>query len=67
MSVLSDRSHSICDVFRFRHLEGTKQAIEALKRWLRRPGSQPSQLLALAAEMGPKASEPIRSTLQILL
>lgn len=58
---------SICDAFRLRHLEGSEQAIEALKRWLRRPGSQPSQLLALAAEMGPRATEPIRSALQVLL
>ena len=64
---LYSAERSICDAFRLRHLEGSEQAIEALKRWLRRPGSQPSQLLALAAEMGPKASEPIRSALQILL
>jgi predicted transcriptional regulator of viral defense system len=64
---LYSAERSICDAFRLRHLEGSEQAIEALKRWLRRPGSQPSQLLTLAAEMGPKASEPIRSALQILL
>ena len=64
---LYSAERSICDAFRLRHLEGTEQAVDALKRWLRRPGSQPSQLLALAAEMGPKASEPIRSALQILL
>jgi hypothetical protein len=50
-----------------RHLEGSEQAVEALKRWLRRPGSQPSQLLALAVKMGPKAAQPIRAALQILL
>lgn len=64
---LYSAERSICDAFRLRHLEGSEQAIEALKRWLRRPGSQASELLALAAEMGPKASEPIRSALQILL
>lgn len=58
---------SICDAFRIRHMEGSEQAVEALKRWLRRPASQPSQLLALAAKMGPRAAEPIRSALQILL
>lgn len=58
---------SICDAFRLRHLEGTELATEALKRWLRRPGSQPSQLLTIAGEIGPKAAEPIRSALQILL
>lgn len=64
---LYSAERSICDAFRIRHLEGSEQAVEALKRWLRRPGSQPSQLLALAAKMGPKAAEPIRSALQILL
>lgn len=64
---LYSAERSICDAFRLRHLEGSEQAVEALKRWLRRPGSQPSRLLALAAEMGPRATEPIRSALQILL
>ena len=64
---LYSAERSICDAFRLRHLEGSEQAVEALKRWLRRPGSQPSRLFALAAEMGPRATEPIRSALQILL
>jgi len=64
---LYSAERSICDTFRIRHLEGTDQAVEALKRWLRRPGSQPSQLLAMATGMGPKAAVPIRSALQILL
>ncbi len=64
---LYSAERSICDAFRLRHLEGSEQAVEALKRWLRRPGTQPSQLLALSAEMGPRATEPIRSALQILL
>lgn len=64
---LYSAERSICDAFRIRHFEGSEQAVEALKRWLRRPGSQPSQLLALAAEMGPKAARPISTALQILL
>ena len=64
---LYSAERSICDAFRIRHLEGTEQAVEALKRWLRRPGSQPSQLLELATAIGPKAARPIRSALQILL
>lgn len=64
---LYSAERSICDAFRLRHLEGSEQAIEALKRWLRRRGSQPSQLLAIAAEFGPRATEPIRSALQVLL
>lgn len=31
---------SICDAFRLRYREGTEPATEALKRWLRRPGTQ---------------------------
>lgn len=58
---------SICDAFRLRHSEGTELANEALKRWLRLPNSQPSQLLATAAKLGPKALAPIRTTLQVLL
>ena len=64
---LYSAERSICDAFRIRHLEGSEQAVEALKRWLRRPGSQPSQLLALAGELGPRALQPIRAALQILL
>lgn len=64
---LYSAERSICDAFRLRHLEGSEQAIDALKRWLRRPGSQPSRLLAVATEIGPRAAEPIRSALQILL
>lgn len=64
---LYSAERSICDAFRIRHLEGTDQAVEALKRWLRRPGSQPSQLLELASAIGPKAAQPIRAALQILL
>lgn len=64
---LYSAERSICDAFRLRHLEGHEQAIDALKRWLRRTGSQPSRLLALAAEFGPRATTPIRSALQVLL
>lgn len=58
---------SICDSFRLRHLEGPEQAIEALKRWLRRQGPQPSALLAMAQHFGPRAEKPIREALEILL
>lgn len=58
---------TICDAFRLHHLEGTDQAIEALKRWLRRRGSQPSQLLIMAKHFGPRAETPIRQALEILL
>lgn len=64
---LYSAERSICDAFRIRHLEGADQAIEALKRWLRRPGSQPSQLLEMATAIGPKAARPIHAALQVLL
>lgn len=58
---------SICDAFRLRHREGDEQAVEALKRWLRRRGSQPAALLRVARRLGPAAESPIRETLAILL
>ena len=58
---------SICDAFRLQHLEGTGQANEALKRWLRRRGAQPSQLLRMARRFGPRAETPIREALEVLL
>lgn len=58
---------SICDAFRMRHLEGSEQAVEALKRWLRQRGAQPSSLLRTAAQFGPRAERPIREALQVLL
>jgi hypothetical protein len=64
---LYSAERSICDAFRLRHLQGSEQAVEALKRWLRRHGSQPSMLLRIAKRFGPRAETPIRETLQILL
>lgn len=63
---LYDPPRSIIDAFRLRHLEGTENAVEALRRWLRRPGAQPSTLLAMARAF-PKAESALRSTLEILL
>jgi hypothetical protein len=56
----------IVDAFRLRHLEGPEPAIEALRRWLRRPGSQPASLLAMARNF-PKAEPALRGALEILL
>ena len=56
----------IVDAFRLRHLEGPETAIEALRRWLRRRGSQPATLLALARAF-PKAEPALRAALEILL
>jgi len=56
----------IVDAFRLRHLEGLEPAVEALRRWLRRRGSQPAELLAMARAF-PKAEPGLRSALEILL
>jgi Transcriptional regulator, AbiEi antitoxin len=63
---LYDQQRCLIDAFRLRHLEGTDTAVEALRRWLRRPGAQPSTLLAMARAF-PKAEPALRSTLEILL
>lgn len=56
----------IIDSFRLRHLEGPEPAVEALRRWLRRRGSQPAELIATARAF-PKAEPALRSALEILL
>lgn len=56
----------IVDAFRLRHLEGPEPAVEALRRWLRRRGSQPATLLAMARSF-PKAEPALRGALEILL
>jgi predicted transcriptional regulator of viral defense system len=62
-----DAERSICDAFRLRHREGSDQAVGALKRWLRRRGSQPAALLRVAHRLGPAAEAPMREALEILL
>jgi predicted transcriptional regulator of viral defense system len=54
------------DAFRLRYREGTDLAVEALRAWLRRKGSSPSELLALARHF-PQAAAPLRSALEVLL
>src|SRR5882757_2338279 len=56
----------IIDAFRLRRLEGPETAVEALRRWLRRRGSQPATLLAMARAF-PKAEPALRAALEILL
>ena len=57
---------SIIDVIRLRHREGTAVAWEALRRWLRRRGSQPGALLDLATRF--HGVEPVvRQALEIIL
>lgn len=57
---------SIIDAFRLRHQIGEEVAIEALKRWLRRPGAVPAELLRLARSF-PKAEPSLLRVLQVLL
>jgi len=56
----------IVDAFRLRHQEGEEVAIEALRRWLRRPGSVPAHLLDLARSF-PKGELALLRALQVLL
>lgn len=57
---------SIIDAFRLRHQIGEEVAIEALKRWLRRPGAVPAELLSVARSF-PKAEPSLLRVLQVLL
>lgn len=56
----------VVDAFRLRHRVGEEVAIEALKRWLRRGGAVPAELLALARSF-PKAEPSLLRALQVLL
>jgi predicted transcriptional regulator of viral defense system len=57
---------SIVDAFRLARLDGPEPAYEALRRWVRRPGSQPSRLLATAARW-PRTLPAVRKALEVLL
>ena len=63
---LYDSPRSIIDAFRMRATEGHELGYEALRRWLRTPGSQPGQLIRLAHQF-PKAETPLRTALAALL
>jgi predicted transcriptional regulator of viral defense system len=56
---------SLIDAFRLRHQEGDEMAVEALRRWLGRPGATPAGLLAMA-ERFPKAEPSLLHALRIL-
>lgn len=59
-------TRSVIDAYRLRHIYGVDQAHAALKRWLRRDPTQPSELLAIANNF-PRAKSAILSTLEVLL
>ncbi|WHT21664.1 hypothetical protein N8J89_11535 [Crossiella sp. CA-258035] len=56
----------LVDAFRLRRWEGPELGNEALRRWLRRPDTQPSSLLSMAREF-PLAEKPLRQALEVLL
>lgn len=55
----------VIDAFRLRHFEGEELAVEALRRWLQRPGSAPADLLAMARSF-PMAEPALLGVLRIL-
>lgn len=57
---------TIIDCFRLAHREGSDQANEALRRWLRQRGNKPSGLLRLANSF-PTALPRLRQALEVLL
>jgi len=63
---LYNAQRTIIDAFRLPHLIGADSANEALKRWLRRPDSQPADLLKMAKSF-PKALPRLRNNLEVLL
>ena len=57
---------SICDAYRLRHIQGVELGRQALKNWLRQPGSHPAALLDIASYF-PKANSAIRREMEVLL
>lgn len=57
---------SIVDAFRLRHREGDDLAYIALRRWLRRRGSQPAALYGMAQHF-PQSRKALGKALEILL
>lgn len=56
---------TIADCFRLRDVAGYEIAIEALRNWLPRRGSNPAALLQIAREL-PRARTPVRDALNYL-
>lgn len=56
---------SVIDAFRLRHQEGEELAVEALRRWLKRPEATPADLLAMARSF-PKVEPSLLQALRIL-
>ena len=62
---LYSAERSVIDVVRLRHQEGAEIAWEALRRWLRRRGNNPSRLIKLAARFH-GAERAIRTALEVV-
>ncbi|HRC64707.1 MAG: type IV toxin-antitoxin system AbiEi family antitoxin domain-containing protein [Actinomycetales bacterium] len=67
MLAVYSAERTIIDCFRLAHHQGADQAYEALRRWVRQPGNQPSELLALAAASFPRNLPRVRAALEVLL
>ena len=62
---LYSAERSIVDAFRLRGKEGYETGSESLRNWLKRPGSHPAKLFAIA-QLLPRAIGPLRTALEIL-
>jgi len=63
---LYSAERSLVDVIRLRHREGADVAWEALRQWLRRKGSKPAELLAMAKHFH-GAEAAVRNALEVVL
>ena len=57
---------SIVDAFRLRASAGYETGVEALRNWLKRPGSNPARLMQMASAV-PRSKGPLRRALEVLL
>ena len=62
---LYSAERSVIDAFRLRHLQGEELAVEALRRWLQRPGATPAHLLTIAGPF-PQVEPSLLYALRIL-
>lgn len=63
---LYSAERSLVDVVRLRHREGSDVAWDALRKWLRRRGSKPAALLAMAKHFH-GAEAAVRNALEVVL
>lgn len=63
---LYSAERTLVDTFRLRHVVGSDEAYEAIRRWSGRRSSRPARLLELAGRF-PGAVPPLRHALEVLL